>query len=156
MALDQNEFPRKKIVLGRKNQLVAGENKKSKTNILVNYTARLQKDCFFVFTRKSWFSVENPFFRKKMALGRQTHFCLAKSWFGVEKNNFFLGQRWFWAGKPSFFLGRTKKTICLESGRTVSPQLFWVFPKKQLGFLAQGHLFPRKYLPFLHRKPNFS
>ena len=59
------------------NQLFPRKNQTNQKNhVLRHYAAKLQKDCFFGFTRK------------KMVLGRKT--------------NFFLGKKWFWAEKPTF------------------------------------------------------
>ena len=53
---------------------------KNKT-ILGNYTARLQNDCFFVFPRKSLFSVENHFFLGKNCFTKSMFFPLSTSFF---------------------------------------------------------------------------
>ena len=69
-------FPRKKIVLGRKTNFFLGKTKKNKKHLLRHYAARLQKKCFFVFPRK------------KMVLDRKTNFFLGKSWFFCPKPSF--------------------------------------------------------------------
>ena len=86
-----------------------------------------------------------------------------------RKTNFFLGKRCFWRKTQTFscqshlFPRETKTTIFLESGRTVSQNMFlfflffcfFVFPRKILVFLPKTIFFLGKRW-FFHAKTIFS
>ena len=84
-------FLRKKMVLGRKNQLFPRENQKN--HLFGVWPHSFPKDVFFGFL---------VFPRKKLVFLPKTIFFPRKKLVFLSKTIFFLGKSWFSCPKPSF------------------------------------------------------